>query len=1005
MAKKSTKKLSTKKVETLKVSKKEETENVSNKKIKIKSKIDFNLNFFKIAIPVILIIIAMWFAFYVRSGPINLNGLDANIEANLYSNIKAVITEQINSQYQNLDPYYKQELIDKEYQKVIDSGTFEYNGQTIVIADMVEQSKANVKSSFQADNGQTYLNAIDPYHFYGLSSNYLKNGNTGNSVKNGEPWISYKLAPIGIAASKNPEFHIWLETKLFQLNNINENSDVGDKTKAIFLIPAIFAMLSVIPIYLIIRKYSNDLFAFFGTLTLVSIGTFVSRTVAGFVDTDAYNVFFPLVIMLFLIYAFSFKNKYITSILAIIGGFFMGIFMWAWTAAWFLFLFASLALLGYFGYLILSSFIENISIKEIYFRLINDLNVLISFIISSYIFTYLFIKRDIILNTYEAILGSTSSIAGISKDYIWPNVLSSVAELNPASFAQIISSIGGKIIFIFAMISLLFLTLDFKSKKEQFVLIKRVLVIFSLFWFILIINGNLFVSLTANKAYLFLVLLFLPVGIGLLFSLINENKSEKLFVAILLSIWMAGTIYMSLNGVRFILLLAPAFAISFGIGLYYVANIINEFISQEFEVKNKYGKIVAGFAIVSIMFVVLFTPMAKGAINISENTLPNFDDAWYSTMYKIRDNSQENAIITSWWDFGHFFAAISGRGVTFDGGSQGTPQAYWVGKLLMSEENVSHDILQMLICGGNQAHNTMLNMTDGTNADVVKINKIIDSTFGKSDEETRDIVANNKYYRFTEEQVDLIISYLACENPAENFLITSEDMVGKAGVWAHWGSWDFTKKYVHDNYKTKSAKEIAENIDENVTLIENYIAELNNIEIKAEAEDIKKQDLINQWFAPYPSYIPIQGKYLYACNNNNLSLSCQNGVSVDMATGKVSASFSAQVIFKNLVYPTNSGDLEVVQQDENGDIDVILIPSNTGFNVMLAQAPLGTSLFTQLFYLNGFGIKNFEKFDDVQSNTGVRVITWKTKWSQSEEIVNQLPGINLSSVQLNTTVE
>ena len=53
--------------------------------------------------------------------------------------------------------------------------------------------------------------------------------------------------------------------------------------------------------------------------------------------------------------------------------------------------------------------------------------------------------------------------------------------------------------------------------------------------------------------------------------------------------------------------------------------------------------------------------------------------------------------------------------------------------------------------------------------------------------------------------------------------------------------------------------------------------------------------------------------------------------------------------------------------------DVLLVPSNGKFNVMLIQYPLGASLFTKLFYLDGFGTKYFEKFDDVQSATGVRV--------------------------------
>ncbi len=263
----------------------------------------------------------------------------------------------------------------------------------------------------------------------------------------------------------------------------------------------------------------------------------------------------------------------------------------------------------------------------------------------------------------------------------------------------------------------------------------------------------------------------------------------------LLGIWMTGTIYMSLNGVRFILLLAPAFAIAFGLGLYYIANIINEFMTVEFSLQKEHMKKAFGYIAVGLLFIILFIPMANQAKAISDQTLPNFDDAWYSTMYKIENQSQKDAIITSWWDFGHFFAAVSHRGVTFDGGSQTTPQSHWVGKLLMeNDEEKAVDILRMLVCGGNNAHDYMLEMVNGTAADAVKINKIIYSTFGQDIESTEQIIKNNSYYKFDAEQVNTIMENLACENPREDFLITSEDMVGKAGVWAHWGSWDFTKK-------------------------------------------------------------------------------------------------------------------------------------------------------------------------------------------------------------------
>ncbi len=1000
-----------------KPSKKVSVENSSKEKENVKSNFDLksSLNlvkhkYFKIILPIILILFVMFIAFHVRSGPINLSGMEERVEANVYANVQNIISQQVEQQYPNLNPAYKQELVAKEYQKVLDTGKFTLNGEEILVSDIAKQNAQSVKDQFQADNGQTYLNAIDPYHFLHLTQNMQETGTQGNLIKTDEngnevSYTTYKLAPIGSKVSSKPEFHVWLESLLFKLNGLNQNSSIGEQTKAIYLIPVIFAMLSVIPCFLILRHFTNDLFGALGSLLLVSIGTFVSRTIAGFVDTDAYNVFFPLVIVVFLIYAFLYEDKIKTFGLAAVAGFFQGMFIWAWGPGWFIFVFIMTALIMYLGYITLVNIIKRSKLKEFIEPIKNNLITLFTFLISSIIFTYLFVKQNIVTLSIGNVMGA-GGLTAIDSN-IWPNVLSSVAELNNATFSSVISSVGGNVIFIIALLGLVLLALDFKVREEKFKIINRVVIAFAAIWFFLIVDQGYFVFLAANSQLLFLIILFLPIGLALLMRVLNHNTGDRVFLTILLSVWVAGTIYMSLNGVRFVLLLAPAFAISFGVGLYYLSNIINNFIEKEVKITHEYGKKAVGYIFMIVVFIVLFNPIYAQATNISKGTTPNFDDAWYSSMEKIRLNSSEDAIITSWWDFGHFFATVAQRGVTFDGGTQGTPRAHWVGKLLMeNDEEVAHDILRMIVCGGNEAHNTMLKYSDGTTADAVKINKILYQTFGKDSEETRKVLENNSYYTYTTEQVDEIMNYLSCEEPVEDFLITSEDMVGKAGVWAHWGSWDFTKKYVFDNYKIKSADQIALDIDENVTLINGYVAELKQIEVKAKAQNVKLKDLQNQWFAPYPSYIPIQGKYQYPCQEQNSSLICQNGVIINLQTSKVTTheSMNGQLNFKNLVFPNVYGALSVIEQNSDGDIDVILIPNGDSFNVMLAQSPLGNSLFTKLFYLGGYGTKYFERFDDVQSVTGTRVITWKVKWDLNESI-GDISGTQLSSVSYNATKE
>lgn len=980
---------SSKKTQEKKVSK---SETKPSKKVNDSLKLDFKkFNFqsktFNVLVAFIFIMLSMWVAWDVRDGAINLDGLDKNIESSIYSNVRGIISQQVDVQYPNLNQIYKEEKIEKEYQIVVETGKFNYQGQELIISDLVTSQAQGYKDQFKADNGQTYLTAIDPYHFLGLSRNYLENGHTGTTLDDkGNPIVEYKLAPVGQSRSSIVEFHVWIMSFFFENNDLTSKSSIGELTSAIFTLSAILATLSVIPIFLIIRQFSNNLFALFGTLILLTVGTFVSRTVAGFVDTDAYQILFPLSITSFLIYALVNKNKIINVFLSILSGLFFGLFIWAWGSGWFFFVFILSSLLGYLIFELISNLISKN--ENLVKTLIDQGLSIITFVISTFIFVKFLANVNIFNLIVNGLVGGLSGVTSVATSNIWPNVFTSVAELNPASFSQIISSVGGTIVFLIAMISLVFLVLEYTPSNSKQKLYKRLVLIFSFIWTILFVN-NTFTFIAANNPFLFVGLLFLPVALAMALALINGNSSIKIFMSMLLSIWMAGTIYMSFNGVRFILLLAPAFAISAGIGLYYIYIVCNNFFEKELKPKSNIGKQLGGLLVSTIIFVTIFTPMYSQAQQISDNTVPNFNDQWYDSMEKIKTETSEKAIITSWWDFGHFFATVGNRGVTFDGGSQTTPRAHWVGKLLMeNDEAVSQDILKMLVCGGNEAHNTFLTFTEGSTADAIKINKVLYRTFGENQTSTKSIIADNGYYTLTDSQVDEVMELLSCETPRENLVITSNDMIGKTGVWAHWGSWDFEKKYVSDFYSTKSAELIASEIDADVSVVQTYIDELNDIDLRAKTQNIKRADLINQWYAPYPSYVPIQGNYYVPCQiNNGTEIACAQGVTVE-STGldmKVKSLANDQITIKNIVFPTQLGTLKTSLNDPNGQFDLMLIPNGQTYQSVLAQAPLGASLFSRLYFYNGYGTTHFELFDAKVNGNNNPLTVWTTLWEPRTE--------------------
>ena len=933
-----------------------------------------------VCLTLVLILIAFVFTIYIRSYAYNLPVADEWAENSIQSNLREQIVSAIKEKYPNLPDEQVNDEATKQIEAMIVENPDEYYSEKDKMAQVFREK-------FQAENGQTYFLAIDPYYYHTISKNILENGHAGDIMTDeGRSILKRKLAPQGVDVSSF-DFHPWLESKFYKLFGLDETSTNGDRMKAVYFLPALIAAFAIIPLFFIIKLYSNDLFAFFGSISFSTVSTFLSRTQAGFVDTDAYNVFFPILILCFVVYSLKIKDWKKSSIFAGLAALSQAIYFLAWGNAWFAFLFIGLALLGYIVYLLIVEYLKKHSWVEIKERMFSPIVTLVSFFGFAIVFSFMF-GRNVISLTLNSILSSSGGIANANLGNIWPNVLSSVAELNPASFVQIIDSVGGKLVFFFALFGMLLLATDFEKEKKNW-LSQFLFYSFSIIWFSLFVLDfknmgileslhNGFIGLATNSPLMFLILLMLPVLMGIIWALYEKHGDYKTFLVMLLGIWMAGTIYMSFNGVRFVVLLAPAFAAAFGIGLFYIAKAANKHIPSLLELGKSKPLSYIGTILVSLLFVfMILSPSLVTADQIGRSSVPNFDDNWFNLMYKIRDNSSQDAIITSWWDFGHFFISIGEVGATFDGGSQTTPQSHWVGKLLMeNDEEVSHDILQMLVCGGNNAFDIMMRITNDSTGGVL-INKIIYSTFGVEDKAK--VLRENKYFQFSEEEISQILTKLACDNPPEHYFLTSEDMISKAGVWAHWGSWDFSKKYTLDTYKNNSPTEIATAIDEPVEKIEKWVSQLQEIDLRSKVQNIKRTDLVNQWLAPYPSYMQISSNYFVPCVKTGNNLNCNNLLAVDLEGKNATFLTKQDATLANVIFATDNS-FEIIEQDSTGSVDLVVYNAGNDYLVMFAHSPLGGSLFTRAFFLGGAGLKHFEHFDYSVATNGWKLQTWKVKY-------------------------
>jgi len=930
---------------------------------------------------VLLLFYLLYFSYDIRDGQQNLDGLRPRVADSIYAQVQNGIADQVSAQFPFASEQYKQNLIQQELRKVRNQGFIEINGERIDVEAIITQQTDIYKTNFQFADGQTYLGSIDPYYYLALADNYVSNGHTGDTLDaNGRPLVSRMLAPEGVSGSYRPEFNVWIMAQAYKWNDVTESSPISEKFKAVFFLPVWLSMIAAIPCFFIIRRYGNNLTAFFGTLVCMSIGIFVSRTVAGSPDNDPYYVSLPLIIAAFFVYALSEKKYWLAIVYAILAGMSQGIISLALANAWFILFFIIVASLGYIGYLLVESVISK-KIHLAFSAIKKELLLLGVYLVSGFISGLVFVQINIFTTMVDAIRINVNAISSFDASFIWPNVLSSVAELNPADFAGIINGVGGRFIFVLAILGLVFMALDFKSQQSSLRWYKIGIILFAFFWLVGIVFNGMFVSLTSNSKLLFLILLFAPVGLALVWALINKVVDAKIALVILLSVWIAGTIYMSFNGVRFIMLLGPAFAIAFGLCLYHIFKFIEQVAVKELGITTWWKKPLISIIVVGILFLVIFSPISRSAYAISEQPSILFDTGWFTSMETLREQSAVDAIVTSWWDFGHFFHAIGKRAITFDGASQSIPQAHWVGRLLLENDMaVAHDLNRMLVCGANRAFDRMYEYT-GDVTGGVNVVKVIYQTFGVDVESKKSILRQNEFFTLTDEQVDSVMEVLYCENPRDNVFIASGDMVNKAGVWAHWGLWDFDKKFVHDKYTSMSTAQMAEQLQISESVVQAYVAELRQIDVRSRAENLNRNALINQYFSPYPSYLPVQGGYFINCVRNETLYNC-GGMQIDIENNLFSAPAPFnQYSYRRIVVPANN-DLQSFTLSETGQLDVLFIPSDGQPRIMLAQYPLGASLFTRLYFLQGYGAQNYELFSVENSITASNIYMYHTNWSK-----------------------
>ena len=846
-------------------------------------------------IPLACILFAVFVSAYLRTMPQRMPIADdwaGNTVTNYYQDL---IKQQIDQQYPYLPEQNKQALIAKEWQNFLNQNEQNIAAQTATVSQQY-------RDQFKDGEGTLYLLGIDPYYYYRQTANVLDNGYPGTSMKEGVIWDDYRIAPLGKDGYWN--FHHWFAAGWHRFLNLFGNFPL---MYTFFFVGTLFAALTVIPGFFIGKKLTNNNAGGFFTAFLLAVTSFfVARTTGESSDTDVYSVFFPVLIAWLFLEALDAKELKRKIMWISLAGFATGLFAFAWTGWWYIFAFIIATMLVDYLYNLYQSKKEGKSLshslksKESLQKLWNA-----SYIVITAVFVIIFTSPS---DFFRVLSGPFKfiNLKAVAVDTFWPNIRTTVAELNVVSLSNVIETLGGKLLFVLAI-----------------------------------------------------------AGIILLLFRKNAQGKREPHLAFFLALWLGASLFATTKGVRFILQATPIFAVSLGVCLGLIWHYASQWISGELKVSKNITKVVV-FLLLSLL---LISP-AEAGYKQAYNSVPSMNDAWYDALTKIKTEAPQNAIITSWWDFGHWFKAVADRPVTFDGGTQTSWGAYWVGKSLLNpDEKSTVGILRMLNCGQNTAFIELDKVVNDTPKSIDLLSKIM-----VLDQNTA--LQQLKLQGLTNEEAEMVLKYTHCTNPPQDFYITSEDMVGKAGVWGHFGSWDFNRAVMYQKTSNlESAAAVPLLMKEfGVTQAE---AEQLHAEIKSTNAD--------RWISPWPGYVTTTQN----CQNTSENqLRCiatyqdQNfAINIDLAEHNAKVESSKELYPNTFVYTTQEGTKEKKYSENTAGFSVVLIPNGKNYALVLADPRQANSVFTQLYFLNGQGLKCFSKFDETKNINGGKIITWKVDYS------------------------
>ena len=416
--------------------------------------------------------------------------------------------------------------------------------------------------------------------------------------------------------------------------------------------------------------------------------------------------------------------------------------------------------------------------------------------------------------------------------------------------------------------------------------------------------------------------------------------------ALIMLVWSIAMSFAVLRGVRFLIFLLIPLGVSLGWG-------ISEAYAY-FKKKNRLSAII--FALLTL---ILICPLlVNNAYKTASSIYPLIDDTWYKILNTVKEKTPQDTILNSWWDYGDWFKVIGRRRVIFDGQSQDTPQAYWMGKALLSNnEEEAIAILRMLNNGGNKAFEIINDYIK----DPLKSELLLEGVLAFPPDKVQQTLLEYLPVLKVQEVMRLLFS-----TPSRACFVVDNTMVFKMPAISFLGNWNFAKVYIAQNFNKEEKGQIIERLKKlggNPQDLQRFYQEIFLISDKN----------FNEWLSWRLQFYGglVNGKekdgVVFFDNGFMYNLKAQT---IQSSNGQIPVS---------LFLLKDNNFIEIAMPNANIGFSALVFIASDGYKCVLLDRSLGNSLFSRLYFLRGKGLKHFAPFIDAEEgNNYIRIfnIIW-----------------------------